>query len=256
MNSTDSEPVKELIKRANQKKIWQGLGKRPSKDPIKFIRLLLNQIGYDLSDRRLNDEKRTRVYKVVPVKVNIKEVVEAHKHDNFVHGVISQLTEVIEARIERDYSPSHLQTLRWDNENILQQPPCSIESSQKNNHQTHESKNGCNPEQKTISSDPDGPITVKEDQPDLELEKVIQDAPNPPLYWPVKIGQWVRIHGDLLDESLIGAKALVKELSPGINRYAILEINGDRRSLRVDYLTEASASKGRGQRAGGRREFP
>ncbi|MGB5771790.1 MAG: plasmid replication protein, CyRepA1 family, partial [Crocosphaera sp.] len=64
--TVNSEEVKELIKRANLKQIWQGLGKKPGKDPIKFVRWLLNQIGYDLSDRRLNDEKRTRVYKVVP----------------------------------------------------------------------------------------------------------------------------------------------------------------------------------------------
>ncbi|MGK7956865.1 MAG: hypothetical protein AB4063_16700 [Crocosphaera sp.] len=95
------------------------------------------QVNY-LSFKR----KRTRVYKVVPVKINVKEVIEPHKA---AHWVAHQLTEVISARIERDYSSEHLQTLRWDNENILQQQPSSIESAQKNNHQTDESKNGCKP---------------------------------------------------------------------------------------------------------------
>ncbi len=232
----DSESVQDLIRRANQKKIWQGLGKKPSKDPIKFVRWLLNQIGYDLRDRRLSDEKRTRVYKVVPVKINVKEIIEPHKHDNFVHGAISKLTEVISARIERDYSPEHLQNLRWDNDSILQEQRCSMKSESKNNHQTQESKNACNPMQEKISSDPDVPIIVKEDQPHLDQGKVLQKA-SPLVNWPFKIGQWVKIQGDLLDQSLIGAKALIKELREGINRYAILEINGVRRSLRVDYLT-------------------
>ncbi|MEL4897645.1 hypothetical protein P9B04_19680 [Crocosphaera sp. Alani8] len=233
----DSEPVQDLIRRANQKKIWTGLGKKPSKDPIKFVRWLLNQIGYDLSDRRLNDEKRTRVYKVVPVKINVKEVIEPHKHDNYVYGVINKLTEILEARIERDYSPEHLQTLRWDDEDILQNQSCSMKSELKNNYQTHGSKNGCNPMHEKIISDPDVPRIVKEDQGDLDQEKILQEAPEPPVDWPFKIGQWVRIQGDLLDESLIGAFALIKELREGINRYAILEVNGIRRSLKLDYLT-------------------
>ncbi|EAZ90093.1 plasmid replication protein, CyRepA1 family [Crocosphaera chwakensis] len=234
--TADSEPVQELIKRANLKRIWQGLGRRPSKDPIKFIRWLLNQIGYDLSDRRLSDEGRTRVYKVVPVKVNVKEVIEFDQHDNFVHGAISKLTEIIEARITRDYSPEHLQTLRWDDENVLQQQSCSTKSELKNVNQTHESKNSCNLDQQKKSNDPDVPIIVKEDQPHLDQESILQKA-SPPSDWPVKIGQWVRIQGDLLDDSLIGAKAVIKELREGLSRYAILEVNGVRRSLRVDYLT-------------------
>jgi hypothetical protein len=234
--TADSEPVQDLIKRALQKKIWQGLGKRPSKDPIKFIRWLLNQIGYDLSDRRLSDENRTRVYKVVPVKVNIKEIIEPHNHDNYVHGVINKLTEIIEARIERDYSPEHLQTLRWDDENILQFSSCSTKPSEKNNDQTYESKNSCNPDQQKRVNDPDMPIIVKEDQPHLDQESILQKASRP-VDWPFKIGQWVRIQGDLLDQSLIGAKAVIKELREGLTRYAILEVNGKRRSLRVDYLT-------------------
>ncbi|MDJ0599040.1 MAG: hypothetical protein QNJ37_09410 [Crocosphaera sp.] len=234
--TADSEPVTKLMERANQKKIWQGLGKKPSKDSIKFVRWLLNQIGYDLSDRRLSDENRTRVYKVVPVKVNVKEIIEPHQHDNFVHGVISKLTEIIEARIERDYSPEHLQTLRWNDENILQDEGCSTKSELKNVNQTHESKNSCNSDQQKRGNDPDVPITVKEDQADLDQEKILQEAPEPPLDWPFKIGQWVRIQGDLLDESLIGAFALIKELSSGINRYAILEVNGLRRSLNLKYL--------------------
>ena len=80
------------------------------------------------------------------------------------------------------------------------------------------------------------PIIVKEDQAHLDQEKILQKA-SPPVDWPVKIGQWVRIQGDLLDQSLIGAKALVKELREGLTRYAILEVNGKRRSLKLDYLT-------------------
>ncbi|EAZ89363.1 plasmid replication protein, CyRepA1 family [Crocosphaera chwakensis] len=233
--TADSEPVQELIKRANQKKIWQGLGRRPSKDPIKFVRWLLNQIGYDLSDRRLSDEQRTRVYKVIPIKINIFEVIEPDRHDHFVHGVISKLTEIIEARIERDYSPEHLQILRWDDENILQQQSCSTETEKKSYDQTHESKNGYNPDQQKRINDPDVPIIVKEDQPHLDHESILQKA-SPPVDWPVKIGQWVRIQGDLLDHSLIGAKALVKELRDGLSRYAILEVNGIRKSLKLEYL--------------------
>lgn len=234
--TADSESVQELIKRANQKKIWQGLGKRPSKDPIKFVRWLLNQIGYDLSDRRLSDENRIRVYKVVPVKINIKEIIEPSRHDNYVHGAISKLTEILEARITRDYSPEHLQTLRWDDENILQSSSCSMKSELKNVNQTHESKNGYNPDQEKKSNDPDVPITVKEDQPHLDQEMILQNV-EPPTDWPVKIGQWVKIQGDLLDQSLIGAKAVIKELREGLSRYAILEVNGIRRSLKLDYLT-------------------
>ena len=92
--------------------------------------------------------------------------------------------------------------------------------------------------QKEIINDPDVPVIVKEDQGDLDQEKILQEAPEPPLDWPFKIGQWVRIQGDLLDESLIGAFALIKELREGINRYAILEVNGLRRSLNLKYLRE------------------
>ncbi|MGB5771419.1 MAG: plasmid replication protein, CyRepA1 family, partial [Crocosphaera sp.] len=179
--TADSEVVKELIKRANLKEIWQGIGKRPGKDPIKFVRWLLNQIGYDLSDRRLNDEKRTRVYKVIPMKINVSEVVEDHKHDNYVYGVIKKLNEVISARIDRDYSPEQLETLRWENENILQEPTCSTESELKSHHQTQESKNAQNPGQLTIIPDPDVPITVKEDPTHLDQKNIVQDDPSPPV---------------------------------------------------------------------------
>ena len=91
--------------------------------------------------------------------------------------------------------------------------------------------------QQTIISDPDVPRIVKEDQAHLDQRKILQDSGDSPPSWPVKIGQWVRIQGDLLDEELIGAKALIKELREGRNRYAILEINGRERSLGVDYLT-------------------
>ncbi len=179
--TADSEVVRELIKRANLKKIWQGLGKRPGKDQIKFVRWLLNQIGYDLKERRLTDEKRTRVYKVIPIKINVSEVIEDHKHDNYVYGVINFLTEVISDRINRDYNPEQLETLRWDNENILQQPPCSTESEQKSHHQTHEYKNASNPVQPTIINDPDVPITVIEDPPHLDQENIVQFEQNPNL---------------------------------------------------------------------------
>ena len=92
--------------------------------------------------------------------------------------------------------------------------------------------------QKEIINDPDVPRIVKEDQGDLDQEKILQNVPEQPLDWPFKIGQWVRIQGDLLDESLIGAFALIKELREGINRYAILEVNGLRRSLNLKYLRE------------------
>ncbi len=185
--TADSEPVLELIKRANLKRIWQDLGKRPGKDPIKFVRWLLNQIGYDLKERRLSDEKRTRIYKVVPVKINFKEIIEPHKHDNFVHGVITKLNEVIEARINRDYNPEQLETLRWDNENILQQQFCSTEIEEKSHHQTDESKNGCNPDQLTRINDPDRPIIIKEDPPHLDQENIVQDEPELPVNWPSDI---------------------------------------------------------------------
>ena len=179
--TADSEVVRELIKRANLKKIWQGLGKRPGKDPIKFVRWVLNQIGYDLSDRRLSDEKRTRVYKVVPMKINVLEVVEDHKHDNYVYGVINKLNEVIEQRINRDYNPEQLETLRWDDNNPIQQPPSSTEFEPKNPHQTHESKSDENPGQPTRINDPDVPITVIEDPPHLDHENIVQFSPNPNL---------------------------------------------------------------------------
>ncbi|WP_048320447.1 plasmid replication protein, CyRepA1 family, partial [Crocosphaera watsonii] len=179
--TADSEVVRELIKRANLKKIWQGLGKRPGKDPIKFVRWVLNQIGYDLSDRRLSDEKRTRVYKVVPMKINVLEVVEDHKHDNYVYGVINKLNEVIEQRINRDYNPEQLETLRWDDNNPIQQPPSSTEFEPKNPHQTHESKSDENPGQPTRINDPDVPITVIEDPPHLDHENIVQSEPNPNL---------------------------------------------------------------------------
>ncbi len=174
--TVNSEEVKELIKRANLKKIWQGLGKKPGKDSIKFVRWLLNQIGYDLSDRRLNDEKRTRVYKVVPMKIDVSEVVEDHKHDNYVYGVINKLQEIISARIDRDYNPERLETLRWDNENIVQQQPYSTKSEAKNNDKTGESKNAENPGQLTRISDPDLPITVIEDPPHLDQKNIVEVA--------------------------------------------------------------------------------
>ncbi|EHJ11518.1 hypothetical protein CWATWH0003_3751 [Crocosphaera watsonii WH 0003] len=198
--TADSEVVRELIKRANLKKIWQGLGKRPGKDPIKFVRWVLNQIGYDLSDRRLSDEKRTRVYKVVPMKINVLEVVEDHKHDNYVYGVINKLTEVISARINRDYNPEQLETLRWDDNNPIEQPSSSTESGLKSNAQTDELKNALNPGQPTRINDPDVPITVIEDPPHLDQENIVQFEPNsnldpnpnldPPVNYPSDINIW------------------------------------------------------------------
>ena len=71
--------------------------------------------------------------------------------------------------------------MRWDNENILQQPPCSTESKQKSHHQTHESKNASNQGQKTIINDPDVPLTVIEDPPHLDQKNIVQFEPNPNL---------------------------------------------------------------------------
>ena len=196
--TADSEVVRELIKRANLKKIWQGLGKRPGKDPIKFVRWVLNQIGYDLSDRRLSDEKRTRVYNVIPMKINVMEVVKDYKHDNYVYGVINFLTEVISARINRDYNPEQLETLRWDDNNPIEQPSSSTESGL--NVQTDELKNALNPGQPTRINDPDVPITVIEDPPHLDQENIVQFEPNsnldpnpnldPPVNYPSDINIW------------------------------------------------------------------
>ena len=198
--TADSEVVRELIKRANLKKIWQGLGKRPGKDPIKFVRWVLNQIGYDLSDRRLSDEKRTRVYNVIPMKINVMEVVKDYKHDNYVYGVINKLTEVISARINRDYNPEQLETLRWDDNNPIEQPSSSTESGLKSNVQTDELKNALNPGQPTRINDPDVPITVIEDPPHLDQENIVQFEPNsnldpnpnldPPVNYPSDINIW------------------------------------------------------------------
>ena len=185
--TADSEQVLELIKRANQKRIWQDLGKRPGKDPIKFVRWLLNQIGYDLKERRLSDEKRTRIYKVVPVKINIEEVIEPHKHDNYVHGVINKLLGVIEDRINRDYNPEQLETIRWDDNNPIQQQPFSTESSLKSLHETDSSKNAEKPGQPTRINDPDLPIIVKEDPPHLDHKKIVQDEPELPVKEPLDI---------------------------------------------------------------------
>jgi hypothetical protein len=51
----DSEPIKELIKRASSKPIWEGLGRKPSSDPMKWICWLIRLLGYEVSRKQARD---------------------------------------------------------------------------------------------------------------------------------------------------------------------------------------------------------
>lgn len=96
--TADSEPIQRLVNICQKKAIWQALGKKPQKDPIKYTRWLLNQIGYDFYQKTLKrDGKTVRVYQVICAP------------DNETGKLITPIMTAIAARYEGDKP-----ILNWD----------------------------------------------------------------------------------------------------------------------------------------------
>jgi hypothetical protein len=67
--TSDSPAATELLAKCHIKKHWQALGKKPHSNPIKYLKWLLEQLGYGLTSRRVRENgKDIYLYKIQSIQ--------------------------------------------------------------------------------------------------------------------------------------------------------------------------------------------
>lgn len=156
------EPVlTQLIEKCRLKKNWQALGKKPHSDPIKYLRWLLQQVGYGLSvERETEDGKEVRLYSI--------EFVPNQSLDNLVQPIM----KAIAAKYSKDQP-----VLDWTEgtENVLQESSVLQENGQKLNDHFFGSQPTSKPRCASVTASADVDIFLLEDPQDLTTENILQD---------------------------------------------------------------------------------
>ncbi len=87
------EIIQKIIKTCKQAKIYKDLGRCPGQDPIKFIRWLCNQIGWDLTYRTVKDSEG------VPYRLYRIDRDEFLKCKTFINAIDTALTNRFERAV-------------------------------------------------------------------------------------------------------------------------------------------------------------
>jgi hypothetical protein len=150
--TADNPIVQTIIAKCRRKKYWQALGKKPHSDTMKYLKWLLQQIGYDLTNRKVknSDGKVIRVFSLSSVP---------HK------DVAPYITPIMEA-IAQKYEQTQPE-INWEEgrESMLQDDICSIENGENLNQKVFSAENGDNQHQLRDTTVDDPPKILREDWP-------------------------------------------------------------------------------------------